>query len=300
MELIILTGMSGAGKSQAAAFFEDKGYFCIDNLPPQFMPDLAEAFLQKETQGESITKLCFVVDIRSRALLKGWGPALKKLDEMSIKFSVVFLEASDEVLVSRYRQTRRSHPLMDDMSLSDAIKSERKLLNNIRGRATSIIDTTMTTNAGLKKELRAVLNNIADKGLNIFVESFGFMYGMPTDNDDVFDVRFLPNPFWVEELKMMSGLDEPIKKYLEGFDETNEFLQKITDLFEYMIPFYVREGKSRLSIGIGCTGGRHRSVYIAETLGEKLTKAGYKTIVNHRDIDRDPRYVKKDDTTASV
>lgn len=300
MELIILTGMSGAGKSQAAAFFEDKGYFCIDNLPPQFMPNLAEAFSQKENEAGAITKLCFVVDIRSKALLKEWGASLKALEELGIDFSIVFLEASDDVLVSRYRQTRRTHPLMDDMSLSDAIKSERKLLNNIRGRATSIIDTTMTTNAGLKKELRAVLKAIADKGLNIFVESFGFMYGMPTDHDDVFDVRFLPNPFWVEELKMMSGLDEPIEKYLEGFSETGEFLDKITDLFEYMIPFYVREGKSRLSIGIGCTGGRHRSVYIAEALGKRLQAAGFNTTINHRDIDRDPRYVKKDDKPASV
>lgn len=300
MELIILTGMSGAGKSQAAAFFEDKGYYCIDNLLPQFLPQLAETFINIENESGNISKVCFVVDIRSRALLKELGPALKKLDDEGISYNIVFLEASDEVLVSRYRQTRRTHPLMDEMSLTDAIKSERKMLTKIRGRATNIIDTTMTTNAGLKKELRTVAENLSEKGLSILVESFGFMYGMPSDNDDVFDVRFLPNPFWVDDLKMMSGLDEPIAKYLESFDETNEFIDKITNLFEFMIPFYVREGKSRLSIGIGCTGGRHRSVYVTETLGKKLTELGYRTIINHRDIDRDPRYATNDTKPTSL
>lgn len=301
MELIILTGMSGAGKSQAAAFFEDRGYFCIDNLPPQFLPQLIETFQKSENEPGAINKLCFVVDIRSRELLLGCGPALKKIDEeLGVPFSIVFLEASDEVLVSRYRQTRRTHPLMDEMSLNDAIKAERKMLESIRGRATNIIDTTMLTNAGLKRELKGIAESLSDKGISILVESFGFMYGMPSDEDDVFDVRFLPNPFWVEDLKMLSGLDKPIADYLEGFEETNEFVEKITDIFAFTIPQYVKGGRSRLSIGIGCTGGRHRSVYIAEALGKKLTELGYRTIVNHRDIDRDPRYVTKDDKSASV
>ena len=291
MDLIILTGMSGAGKSQAAGFLEDQGYFCIDNLPPQMLPQLASMFSSGEGDMAGMDKLAFVVDIRSRDLLKGFGEAIRKIDEMtSVNYNIVFLEASDTVLVNRYRQTRRKHPLTDEMSLTDAIKTERKMLNNLRGRATYIIDTTMTTASGLKKELRRILSESDNEGISVFIQSFGFMYGLPADCDNVIDVRFLPNPFWVEELRMFSGKDEEIGQYLRGFDETGVFMDKMGDMLDFMIPLYVREGKSRLDIGIGCTGGRHRSVYIAEALHKMLTERGYRTIVHHRDIDRDPRF----------
>ena len=294
MDLIILTGMSGAGKSQAAAYFEDHGYFCIDNLPPVFLPDIVDTFAGKGEEGvPAVDKLCLVVDVRSRALLKGFDAAMRRIDDMGCRYSIVFLEASFNVLVSRYRQTRRKHPLTEEMSLMDAISSERKLLEGIRGRATTIIDTTMMPLSGLRKELRVVLDEADQQGISIFIQSFGFMYGIPSDCDDVIDVRFLPNPFWVEKLQMLSGKDEPIEDYLLGFKETNEFLDKLTDLFKYMIPQYINEGKSRLNIGIGCTGGRHRSVFIAERLGKLLGESDYKTIVHHRDIDRDPRYESK-------
>lgn len=300
MDIIILTGMSGAGKSQAAAYFEDHGYFCIDNLPPMLLPGIVESFMGKEEAGiPALDKLCVVVDVRSRSMLAGFDSAMVKLDDMDCKYRIVFLEANDNVLVSRYRQTRRSHPLMQEMSLVDAIAAERRLLQGIRGRATNIIDTTMTTLSALRKELHTVLDEAEEAGLSIYVESFGFMYGLSSDSDDVIDVRFLPNPFWVEKLQMMSGKDEPIAEYLMGFEETRVFLDKLSDMFKYMIPFIIREGKARLNIGIGCTGGRHRSVFIAEKLGQMLADEGYRVTVHHRDIDRDPRYdVKKPETTG--
>ena len=300
MDIIILTGMSGAGKSQAAAYLEDHGYFCIDNLPPVLLPSIVESFMKEgEEGGPSIDKLCIDVDVRSRSYLKGFDAAMVKLDDLGCSYRIVFLEANDNILVSRYRQTRRSHPLMQEMSLVDAIAAERRLLQGIRGRATNIIDTTMTTLSALRKELHTVLDEAEEAGLSIYVESFGFMYGLSTDSDDVIDVRFLPNPFWVEKLQMMSGKDEPIAEYLMGFDETREFIDKISDMFTFMIPFYIREGKSRLNIGVGCTGGRHRSVFIAERLGQMLADEGYRVTVHHRDIDRDPRYdVKKPETTG--
>ena len=295
MDIIILTGMSGAGKSQAAAYFEDHDYFCIDNLPPMFLADIVSSFSGKGEEGVPlIEKLCLVVDVRSREYLKGFDAALRKLEDLGHFYRIVFLEASDSVLVSRYRQTRRKHPLTEEMSLVDAIAAERKLLQGIRGRATSIIDTTMMSLSSLRKELRSVLEEIDIQGITVFVQSFGFMYGMPSDCDDVIDVRFLPNPFWVEKLKMLCGLDQPIEEYLMGFEETKGFLDRYKDLLEFMIPYYVREGKCMLNIGVGCTGGRHRSVFIAQRIGTILEQLGYKAIVHHRDIDRDPRYeIKK-------
>ncbi|MBR3533238.1 MAG: RNase adapter RapZ [Clostridiales bacterium] len=293
MDIIILTGMSGAGKSQAAAYFEDHGYFCIDNLPPVLMPSIVESFASVKDDGSApIDKLCLVVDVRSRSYLKGFDAALAQLDDMNCTYRIVFLEASDNVLVSRYRQTRRTHPLTAELSLVDAIASERKMLHGIRGRATNVIDTTMTSISAFRKELRVVLEEGESQEISVYVESFGYMYGLSNDSDDVIDVRFLPNPFWVKDLQMLSGLDDPIGNYLMGFPETVEFLEKVKDLLEFMIPFYIRGGKTRLNIGVGCTGGRHRSVFIAEQIGKITRELGYRTTVNHRDIDRDPRYAK--------
>jgi UPF0042 nucleotide-binding protein len=293
--------MSGAGKSQAADFFEDQGFFCIDNLPPLILPELAKTFFKGQGgEGYGIEKLAFVVDIRSKDLLKGFSEAIKKLNsEVGCPYRIVFLEANDQVLVSRYRQTRRKHPLGKEISLSDAIEQERKMLQGIRAIATTVIDTSMMAIPALRDELSALIEEDPSTGMSIFIESFGFKYGVPVDCDNVFDVRFLPNPYYVPELKMMSGKDEPIAEYLMGFEETRVFLDKLSDMFKYMIPFIIREGKARLNIGIGCTGGRHRSVFIAERLGQMLADEGYRVTVHHRDIDRDPRYdVKKPETTG--
>lgn len=296
MELIILTGMSGAGKSQAADFFEDQGFFCIDNLPPMILPELAKTFFKGQGgEGYGIDKLAFVVDIRSKELLKGFSDAIKKINsEVGCPYRIIFLEANDQVLVSRYRQTRRKHPLGKDISLSDAIEQERKLLQGIRAVATTVIDTSMMAIPALREELSTLIEDDSNTGMSIFIESFGFKYGLPVDCDNVIDVRFLPNPYYIPELKMMSGKDEGIKDYLEGFTETEDFMGIFSNLLEFLIPLYKREGKGRLHVGIGCTGGRHRSVYIAERLGKFLAEHGYKIRVHHRDIDKDPKYAVKE------
>ena len=294
MELIILTGMSGAGKSQAADFFEDQGFFCIDNLPPQVLPDVVKAFFKGQGgEGYGFEKLVFVIDIRSKELLKGFSASMKKINaDVACPYRIVFLEANDQVLVSRYRQTRRKHPLAKDMSLNEAIESERKLLSGIRGIATHVIDTSMMPISALREELTSLIEDDQSTGMSVFIESFGFKYGVPSDCDNVLDVRFLPNPFYVKELQPMSGKDEGIIEYLEQFDDTNDFLKKQFEMYEFLIPLYIKEGKGRLNIGVGCTGGRHRSVYIAEQLYKFLTEKGYKTRIQHRDIEKDPRYKK--------
>lgn len=295
MELIILTGMSGAGKSQAADFFEDQGFFCIDNLPPQVLPDVVKAFFKGQGgEGYGFEKLVFVVDIRSKELLKGFSAAMKKINaDVACPYRIVFLEANDSVLISRYRQTRRKHPLAKDMSLNEAIESERKLLSGIRGIATHVIDTSMMPISSLREELTSLIEDDQSTGMSVFIESFGFKYGLPSDCDNVLDVRFLPNPFYVKELQLMSGKDQGIIEYLEQFDDTNDFLKKQFEMYEFLIPLYIKEGKGRLIIGVGCTGGRHRSVYVAEQLYKFLTEKGYKTRIQHRDIEKDPRYKKE-------
>ncbi len=292
MDVIILTGMSGAGKSQAANFLEDMGYFCIDNLPPMILPELARTFIKGQGgEGFGITKLAFVVDIRSNELLRGVGPALQELEAIGCPYRIIFLEASDETLISRYRQTRRRHPLSDGIGLSESIHLEREMLRGIRARATYTIDTSMMANAALRDELYGIIAE-NDKGprMKVLVESFGFKYGIPTDCDNIYDVRFLPNPFYEPQIKLMSGKDEGIRRYLEGFPETEEFLRRQSEILAYTLPYYIREGKARLVIGVGCTGGRHRSVYIAEMLAKHLTELGYGAAVQHRDIVKDPRY----------
>lgn len=296
MELIFLTGMSGAGKSQAADFLEDQGFFCMDNLPPMILPELVKTFYKGQGgEGFGVEKILFVVDTRSREFLKGFGSALKKIDEIGCSYRIIFLEASDDVLVKRYRQTRRKHPMGKDISLVDAIVAERKLLTGIRARATNIIDTSMKALPALRDELQSLIADDASTGMQIYIESFGFKYGLPVDCDNVIDVRFLPNPFYIPELKMLSGKDKGIQDYLMSFEETASYKAKITEMFLFTIPYYIKEGKGRLHIGVGCTGGRHRSVYIAECLCEAIKEAGYKTIVHHRDIDKDPRYHKPDE-----
>lgn len=295
MELIILTGMSGAGKSQAADFFEDQGFFCIDNLPAVVIPDIAKTFAKGQGgEGFGIDKLVFVVDIRSKELLKGFSAALKRInDEVGCPYRIVFLEASDSVLISRYRQTRRKHPLGKDISLADAITKERKMLQGIRAVASTVIDTSMMAIPALREELSALIEDDSSTGMSVLIESFGFKYGLPADCDNVLDVRFLPNPYYIPELKLLSGQDQPIIDYLEGFTETKEYLQKQYEMYEFLIPLYIKEGKGRLHIGVGCTGGRHRSVYTAEHLYSFLTEKGFKTRIHHRDIDKDPKYKKE-------
>ncbi|MCQ2502260.1 MAG: RNase adapter RapZ [Saccharofermentans sp.] len=301
MEILFLTGMSGAGKSAAVRYLEDCGYFCMDNVPPYVLPDLIKSFLRgRNGEGFSAPKLAFVVDIRSQEYLDGFDEALAQIeDELGCPYKVIFLEASDAVLISRYQQTRRKHPLAKKKgSLTTALAVERAMLEDIRGMATVVVDTSVMTNKELCKTIGEIISNEEDQSILIIVESFGFKYGLPVDCDYVFDTRFLPNPFYIPELKNLTGKDEEIRTYLDGFKETGEFNEKVADLLKFIIPSFVKEDKGSVHIGIGCTGGRHRSVYCAETVARKLTESGIQCIVSHRDVDKEPlRYSKKADET---
>ena len=297
MELLFLTGMSGAGKSAAVRYLEDCGYFCMDNVPPYVLPDLVKSFFRgRNGEGFSTPKLAFVVDIRSQEYLDGFDEALALIDEeVGCPYKVIFLEASDQVLISRYQQTRRKHPLATKKgSLTQALSEERKMLENIREIATVVVDTSFMTDNELCNAIGEIIKSADAQSILVVVESFGFKYGLPVDCDYVFDVRFLPNPFYFPQMRNLTGKDEAIAKYLEGFSETAEFNYMTSELLRFVIPYYEKEGKGSVHIGIGCTGGRHRSVYCSETIAKMLAERGIKCIISHRDIDKEPhRYTKK-------
>lgn len=299
MEILFLTGMSGAGKSAAVRYLEDCGYFCMDNVPPYVLPDLVKSFFRgRNGEGFSTPKLAFVVDVRSQEYLDGFDEALALIDEeVGCPYKVIFLEASDPVLISRYQQSRRKHPLAKKKgSLTQALAEERKMLENIREIATVVVDTSLLTDAELCKAIGEIIKSEDGQNILVVVESFGFKYGLPVDCDYVFDVRFLPNPFYLPQLRNFTGKDPEIAKYLEGFRETDEFNYMTSEILSFVIPFYEKEGKGSVHIGIGCTGGRHRSVYCAETIARKIAENGIKCIVNHRDVEKEPhRYTKKAD-----
>lgn len=279
---LLITGMSGAGKTQVMRTLEDLGYFCVDNLPPMFIPKFIELCLQNKNTS---APLALVVDIRGGEFFEDFAKVLDTLKQQSIPFSLLFLDADDATLVRRYKETRRRHPLAGPQGLSADIAREREILSPVRCRATTLIDTSETTT----KELRQKIIHLYGKGgvlppMNIVVESFGFKYGTPLDCDMMFDVRFLPNPFYVPELKNLCGNDEPVIQYIEKQPVTQEFLKRFFSLVEFLLPQYVEEGKSSLLIGVGCTGGRHRSVYVANVLGDFIKKQGYGAQVLHRDL----------------
>ena len=275
MELLFLTGMSGAGKSAAVRYLEDCGYFCMDNVPPYVLPDLVKSFFRgRNGEGFSTPKLAFVVDIRSQEYLDGFDEALALIDEeVGCPYKVIFLEASDQVLISRYQQTRRKHPLATKKgSLTEALAEERKMLENIREIATVVVDTSFMTDTELCNAIGEIIKSADSQSILVVVESFGFKYGLPVDCDYVFDVRFLPNIY--------------INRYME--ETKNRFMSVVYQLYS------LKDGKSELFVGVGCTGGRHRSVYCAETISKMLGERGIKCIISHRDIDKEPhRYTKK-------
>ncbi|MDO6354976.1 RNase adapter RapZ [Caloramator sp. CAR-1] len=285
MNFVIVTGLSGAGKSQTIRFLEDFGFFCIDNLPPALIPKFAEICYQT---GGKIEKIAIVVDIRGREFFNDLFMALKLLQSMGYNYEILFLEAKDEILVKRYKETRRNHPLAHDGNIFEAIRKERLKLNEVKKQAKHIIDTSDLLPRQLREELeRIFVSGENFESLVISVQSFGFKYGIPIDADIVFDVRFLPNPYYIEELKRFSGLEENIREYVLSSAEAKEFLEKVTDLFEFLIPNYIKEGKSRLVIAIGCTGGRHRSVVLASEVYKRLKDNGHTVLINHRDISKD-------------
>jgi len=278
----IVTGLSGAGKSQAVRSFEDLGYFCVDNLPPLLIPKFAELAVQSEGK---IDKIALVIDIRGGRFFHDLFSALEKLEEMGIKHHILFLDASDEVLVRRFKETRRRHPLAKEGRIIEAIKQERKILSKLKEKAAKIIDTSNFTAQELKREIKSFFaENDHWERMLVTVISFGFKYGIPVDADLVLDVRFLPNPYYVDTLREFSGNEQQIDDYVAKWEVTNEFFTRFFPLIEFLLPHYVTEGKSNLTIAIGCTGGRHRSVVVANRLSAFIKEKKYSFMLKHRDI----------------
>jgi UPF0042 nucleotide-binding protein len=280
----VLTGMSGAGRSTAADALEDLGFFVIDNLPPALIGKVADL----ARSGERVSRYVLVVDVRSGLFVDDLTASLAELRDSGAVTRVVFLDASDDVLVRRYEATRRRHPLAEGERVIDGIGRERNLLEDLKGRADIVLDTTDLNVHDLRERVRSVLDaHGADGEMQVSVVSFGYKHGVPVDVDLVFDVRFLPNPHWIDDLRPLTGTDAPVREYVLGQPETGEYLGELERLFRLTLPAYQREGKTYLSIAIGCTGGRHRSVAVAEALAGMLTSIGYEPTVRHRDRDRD-------------
>ncbi len=287
MRFVVITGISGAGKSLVVNYLEDAGFFCIDNLPPLLIPKIAEICSQSY---KKMDKIAVVIDIRGGELLNDLFPALDALTADGHSFEMFFMEASDKVVIKRYKESRRSHPLAQEGRLVKGIAEERRVLQKIKDRADFVIDTSNLTPKQLKEAINGIIGqDNSFKGLIINITSFGFKYGIPIECDLLFDVRFIPNPYYIESMRRLTGKHENVKEYVLGMPETVEFMSKLNSMLDFLIPNYVKEGKSQLVIGIGCTGGRHRSVAIADELQRNLTEKQNRTVVEHRDIDKDGR-----------
>lgn len=283
MEFVIISGLSGAGKSRAASIMEDMGFFCVDNLPAPLIGKFAE--LGMAGTGE-YDRVVLVTDIRSGTNFDGLFHALEDLEAMKCLYRILFIEASDEVIIRRYKETRRSHPLLEEYgSLKDAITKERTMLAPIRERAEHIIDTSRLSTRGLRGELRRIFSRDSEEHpMEVCVTSFGFKHGILLEADLVFDVRFLPNPYYVPELRSLTGLDQNVQDYVYSTPQSIEFKNRLIEFVRYLLPSYVEEGKSSLVIGIGCTGGHHRSVALTHALTQAIQAAGYPVQENHRDL----------------
>ena len=281
MDFVIVTGLSGSGKSKAVDALEDIGFFCVDNMPPSFIEKFYELCAEEEME-----KVAVVTDSRGGYLFHSVSKTLDILDGKNIDYKIMFFECSDEVLYKRYKETRRKHPLSDDCegSVMASVKKEREMLETLRGRADYIIDTTQLSPAQLKERISDIFLGDSVKGLRIPCMSFGFKYGAPTEADMVFDVRCLPNPFYIDELRDKTGLDSEVYDYVMEKPETKGFADRLFDMMDYLIPLYSDEGKSSLVIAIGCTGGKHRSVTLAEALASHISESGLKAATVHRDI----------------
>ncbi len=286
MRFVIVTGMSGAGRSTALRVLEDAGYFCVDNLPISLIEKFSELIYPGNTE---VTKVALGIDIRSGKAFDELAAVLEELTVAGVNYEILFLDASDEVLVKRYKETRRTHPLAQDGRVADGIREERRRLEFLKKQADYIIDTSSLLTRELKQELDKIfVQNKNFKNLVISVLSFGFKYGIPTDSDLVFDVRFLPNPYYYEDLRKLSGNDRPVQDFVMGFEVSHRFLDKLIDMIQFLIPNYVLEGKNQLVISIGCTGGKHRSVTLANKLYDRLREnTDYAVRIEHRDIEKD-------------
>lgn len=283
MRFVVVTGMSGGGKRTALKMLEDAGYYCVDNLPVSLVQKFAELITMP---GSEITKVALGLDVRADQSFEDATRILQDLKKKEYNVEILFMEAGDEVLIKRYKESRRVHPLSVEGRIEDGVRQERKVLGTIRGQADYVIDTTSLLTRELKEELdRIFVRNEEYNSLMVTVMSFGFKYGIPSDADLVFDVRFLPNPFYIDELKHKTGNDREVQDYVMNFEESHVFLDKLADMIEFLIPNYIKEGKYRLVIAIGCTGGKHRSVTLANRLYERLKDQGsYGVTLHHRDV----------------
>ena len=285
MEFVIISGLSGAGKSRAASIMEDMGFFCVDNLPAPLIPKFAE--LGMAGNGE-YDRVVLVTDIRGGTRFDSLFQALDGLRAMQCAYSILFMEATDEVIIQRYKETRRSHPLADECdSLEEAIALERRMLAPLRERAEFVVDTSDLSTAKLRGELLRLFGRGSQEGaMTVSVTSFGFKHGLPREADLGFDVRFLPNPYYVQELRPRTGLDDGVRDYVFSGGAAGEFLEKLQDLVGFLLPKYVEEGKTALVVAVGCTGGHHRSVAIAHALAAYIRGRGYPVTESHRDLGR--------------
>ncbi len=280
MKFVIITGLSGAGRSQALKRFEDTGYFCVDNLPPKLIPEFAQMCMDKE----KIDKAATVADMRMGEMFEDIFPAIKCLKEMNIDLDILYLDASDEVLVRRFKETRRRHPLSPDGTIMTGIFKEREKLKVIKDIANNIMDTSTYSIKKLGETIDRMYSDTDEQGIKITVTTFGYKRGIPIDADMVFDMRFLPNPFYEESLREHTGREKEVKDYVLSFPRARIFLDKINELVNYVAPYYVEQDKKQLVIAIGCTGGVHRSVVIAEEMYRVLCGQGHNVTLEHRDI----------------
>ena len=279
--LVIVTGMSGGGKTQACRHLEDLGFFCVDNLPPVFIPKFAE--LCAHSAGH-IARVVLVVDTRSREFFDTFLHVLEDMDKAGQKYELLFMDATDEAIIRRYKETRRRHPLAPNARLSDGIRQERAQLARVREKATYIIDTSALRKADLKKKILSLFGHAEGVAMGINVLSFGFRHGVPMDADMVLDVRFLPNPFYIDALRYKNGEVPEVAEYIAKWPVTREFTEKVDGLLDFLIPQYVKEGKNQFVIAVGCTGGMHRSVYIARHIFDFLGARGWQATLEHRDL----------------
>jgi len=286
-ELVVITGFSGAGKSTAMNVFEDAGYFCVDNLPPEMIRSLVELFVH---EGSKVEHAAIVSDVRGGTYFDSLRAVVDDLQSLGLQHHVLFLEASEQALVTRYKETRRRHPLAPDGSVADGVAAERKLLEPLRGRADVVIDTTDLSAAALRRKIAAELLPAQKSGaLALTFMSFGFKHGPPLEEDLAFDVRFLANPHYVPELRELTGHDERVVDYIAKDGRLEQFYERLDALLDFLLPQYIAEGKAHLVIAIGCTGGRHRSVAVAEYLGERYRRQDDLAVaVAHRDVDKRP------------
>ena len=279
--LVIVTGMSGGGKTQACRYMEDLGYFVVDNLPPVFIPKFVE--LCKHA-GDHVGKVVLVVDTRSREFFDTFIHVLDDMDKDDVPYEMLFMDASDPVIIRRYKETRRRHPMAPSSRISDGIAKERERLSPARAKATYIIDTSELKKVELRDKIHRIFGNSDGEQMSINVLSFGFKFGMPLDADMVLDVRFLPNPFYIESMRHKSGAVPEVAEYIAQWPVTQEFIGHLDGMMDFLVPQYVKEGKSQLVIAVGCTGGMHRSVFIAKHIFDRLNKKGLPVKLEHRDL----------------